>query len=162
MGSGKSHWGEIWASKYGFSFCDLDAEIEKEFGMTIELIFEKYGEEKFREVEKDRLQKFENKKNFLIACGGGAPCFFDNLEWMQKNGTIIYLKATPEYILSRIIDETSKRPLLKEVNTSELLFFIQKKLEEREPVYLKANYILDVENLNDDSLNFLENSQKFI
>lgn len=156
MGSGKSYWGHIWALQNGYTFYDLDSEIEKAFEMSIELIFEKHGEDKFRELERYHLQKFENKKNCLIACGGGAPCFFNNLEWMKQTGTIIYLKASPEYILSRIMNETSKRPLLKKLNPSELLFFIQEKLKEREPVYLKSHYIFDVEKLNNDSLNFLK------
>ena len=156
MGSGKSYWGHQWALQNGYTFYDLDAEIEKAFGMTIENIFKKRGEEKFRELERYHLRKFESNKNCLIACGGGAPCFFDNLEWMQQNGTIIYLKASPEYILMRIMGETSKRPLLKELNSSELLSFIQKKLNEREPTYLQAHYILDVTNLNNESLDFLK------
>ncbi|MEO7834799.1 MAG: shikimate kinase, partial [Ginsengibacter sp.] len=88
------------------------------------------------------------------------PCFFDNLDWMKQHGKIIYLKASPEYILNRVMDETSKRPLLKEVNSAELLFFIQKKLQEREPVYLNANHILEVDKLKKDSLNFLEKKRK--
>lgn len=156
MGSGKSYWGHKWALKNGYTFYDLDAEIEKAFEMPVEKIFEKHGEEKFRELERYHLQKFESKKNCLIACGGGAPCFFDNLGWMKQHGTVIYLKASPEYILMRIMNETAKRPLLKEVNSSELLFFIQKKLKEREPVYLKAHYILQAEKLTDDSINFLK------
>ena len=75
---------------------------------------------------------------------------------MKNNGEIIYLKAEPEDILSRVVDETLKRPLLKEVNASELLFFIQQKLKEREPVYLKAHHVLEVVNLNEDSLSFLQ------
>ncbi len=156
MGSGKSHWGHIWALKYGYTFYDLDAQIEAAFGMTVEQIFEKEGEDKFRELERYYLHKLENKKRFLVACGGGTPCFFDNLDWMKNNGEIIYLKAEPEDILSRVVDETLKRPLLKEVNAAELLFFIQQKLKEREPVYLKAHHVLDVVNLNGDSLSFLQ------
>jgi len=155
MGSGKSHWGHIWALKNGYTFYDLDIEIEKAFKMSVEEIFEKYGEEKFRELERYHLQKFLKKKKCLVSCGGGTPCFFDNLEWMKKNGNVIYLQASPDYILHRVMDETSKRPLLKEVNTSELLFFIQKKLKERGPVYLKAGHILDVNNLTEESLKFL-------
>jgi shikimate kinase len=158
MGSGKSHWGHIWALKYGYTFYDLDAQIESAFEMTIEQIFEKEGEEKFRELERYYLRKLENKKKYLLSCGGGTPCFFDNMEWMRKNGKIIYLKASPQYILERVVDETKKRPLLKEVNTSELLFFIQQKLKEREPVYLKAHHILEVEKLTEDSLKFLQQS----
>lgn len=155
MGSGKSHWGHIWALKNGYTFYDLDAEIEKANKLTVEEIFKKHGESKFREMERDHLQKFGNKKKCIVACGGGAPCFFDNMDYMLSRGEVIYLKASPEYILDRVMDETAKRPLLKEVNTSELLFFIQKKLKEREPVYSKAHHILEVTSLAKNSLKFL-------
>lgn len=154
MGSGKSHWGQIWALKYGYTFYDLDSEIEHALKMSVEEIFEKHGEEKFREVEKDHLRKFLNMNKCLVSCGGGTPCFFENLEWMKKNGVVIYLQATPQNILQRVGDETSKRPLMKEVNSAELLFFIETKLKERDPVYLQADYMLDVQQLTDDSLNF--------
>jgi len=160
MGSGKSHWGHIWALEYGYTFYDLDTEIEKAFEMRVEEIFEAHGEDKFRELERYHLRKFEKKKKYLLSCGGGTPCFFDNLEWMKEHGEIIYLKASPEYILDRVMDETTKRPLLKEVNPAELLFFIQKKLKEREPVYLKANHILEVEKLQNDSLDFIKENNK--
>jgi shikimate kinase len=152
MGSGKSHWGKIWAKKSGMLFYDLDEQIELSFELPVEQIFEKHGEEKFREMERLFLRKLENKKKYLIACGGGTPCFFDNLEWMRQHGKIIYLKASPQYILERVMDETAKRPLMKGVNPSELLFFIQTKLKEREPVYNKAHHIFEVENLNENSL----------
>lgn len=152
MGSGKSHWGRIWAKKNGYTFYDLDAQIEQAFETTVEQIFEKEGEEKFREMERYYLREFENKKKYLLSCGGGAPCFFDNVEWMKQHGQIIYLKASPQYILERVIDETSKRPLLKKVNSSELLFFIQTKLKEREPFYNQANHIFEVGKLTENSL----------
>ena len=151
MGSGKSHWGRIWAIRHGYTFYDLDEEIERDFKMTVKEIFETQGEEKFRELERSYLRNLENKKNYLISCGRGTPCFYDNMEWMKRHGQVIYLKATPKYILARIVNETLKRPLLKKVNTSELLLFIQEKLKEREPVYLKAHHILEVESLNEDS-----------
>jgi shikimate kinase len=160
MGSGKSHWGKIWAAETGYSFYDLDAQIEKAYKMTIEEIFEKKSEEKFREMERLYLRKFESKKNYLLSCGGGTPCFFDNLNFMKLHGTVIYLKASAQYLLDRVMDETKKRPLLKEVNSSELLFFIQQKLKEREPVYLQADYTLEVEKLDEDSLSFLKQNTK--
>jgi len=73
---------------------------------------------------------------------------------MKTHGKVVYLKASPEYILKRVTDETEKRPLLKKINPSELLFFIEQKLKEREPVYLMADYVLDVEKLSKDSLDF--------
>lgn len=155
MGSGKTHWGRLWASKNKLNFFDLDTEIEKAFKMTVQEIFEKKGEEKFRELERYNLRKFESRKDFLLSCGGGTPCFFDNIEWMLKHGKVIYLKASASLILEQVMHETEQRPLLKKVNPSELLFFIEKKLAEREPFYNKANYVFNVEELNGDSLSML-------
>jgi shikimate kinase len=155
MGSGKTHWGSIWAAENELPFFDLDTKIEKAFKMNITEIFEKKGEVKFRELERYHLRKFETRKNYIMACGGGTPCFSDNLEWMKSQGQIIYLKATPEHILKYVMDETEKRPVIKDVNPSELLFFIQKKLAEREPVYSQADHILDAETLDKNSLSLL-------
>ncbi len=152
MGSGKSHWGRIWAKKMKIKYFDLDTRIEKAFKMKIADIFEKKGEDKFRELEMYHLRKFENKKDFLLACGGGTPCFSDNLEWMKSQGKVFYLKATPEVIMKNLINETKQRPLLKEINRKDLLLFIQHKLIEREPYYSKADFILNTENLNENSL----------
>ena len=152
MGSGKTHWGRIWSSKSGVAFFDLDARIEKAFRMKISDIFEKKGEEKFRELERYHLRKFEHKKNFLLACGGGTPCFSDNMEWMKQQGQVFYLKAKPEMILKNVMNETSQRPVLKKINPSELLFFIEKKLIEREPYYSQADFILNAEDLHERSM----------
>lgn len=152
MGSGKTHWGKIWSERHQWEFSDLDQEIEKEEGLTISEIFEKYGEAQFREMESAQLKKFQGKGNFLLSSGGGAPCFGDNMELMGIMGTVIYLKATPQYILDRIMEEREKRPLLNKVNPAELLFFITNKLKERAPFYEKAHTILDAEQLKEDSL----------
>ena len=152
MGSGKSHWGHIWAAKNHLNFFDLDFQIEKASKMSIAGIFEKKGEEKFRELERYHLRKFANKENFLLACGGGTPCFSDNMEWMKSQGKVFYLKAPPEILLQQVMHETEKRPVIKKVNSSELLFFIEKKLKEREPYYSQANFILNVKELNENSL----------
>ena len=152
MGSGKTHWGRIWAAKSNLTFFDLDARIEDAFGMKIADIFEKKGEEKFRELERYHLRKFEHKRNFLLACGGGTPCFSDNMEWMKTQGKVFYLKAEAEFILNQVMNETEQRPLLKKINPSELLFFIQKKLREREPYYSRADFILNVEDLSEDTV----------
>ncbi|MEO6221576.1 MAG: shikimate kinase [Ginsengibacter sp.] len=152
MGSGKSHWGRIWGAKTDIPFFDLDTRIEKAFKMSVHDIFEQKGEEKFRELERYHLRKFQSKRNFLLACGGGTPCFDENMEWMKINGKVFYLKATPELILDRVMHETEQRPILKKINPSELLFFIQKKLMEREPFYARADYILNVQELDENSL----------
>jgi shikimate kinase len=152
MGSGKTHWGKLWAEKKQVNFFDLDEQIEKTIGELVADIFEKKGEDYFREMEKLVLRKFEARNNFILACGGGTPCFFDNLQWMNDTGVTVYLKTTPSEILERVITEINERPLLKKVNPSELLFFIEQKLKEREPFYTQAKYILDTHSLNIRSL----------
>lgn len=152
MGSGKSHWGRIWAEKNKLAYFDLDHEIEEETGKKINQIFEEFGEEEFRKMERDQLRKFEDKSGFLLSCGGGTPCFHQNQEWMKSKGTVIYLKARPAYLLKRVMDEVDQRPILKKTNPSELLFFIEKKLKERSASYEEADLILDAENLDETSL----------
>ena len=152
MGSGKSYWGKIWANKHKLSFFDLDHEIETAFGIPVSEIFEKHGEAKFREMEKVYLRKFERKSNYLLSCGGGTPCFFDNQDWMKSKGKVIYLKATPARLLQRVMDEVDQRPVLKGTNQAELLFFIEQKLKERSAFYEKADLVFDVEKLDENSL----------
>jgi len=152
MGSGKSHWGRIWAGKNLLTFYDLDEQIEKTVGESIANIFEKKGEENFREMERYVLRKFDVKNNFVMACGGGTPCFFENIQWMNEQGITIYLQASPPEILEKIMNETEERPLLKKLNSSELLFFIEQKLKEREPFYKQATQILDTSALTVTSL----------
>ena len=152
MGSGKTYWGKIWAEKNGLAFYDLDEEIEKKNGKTIAAIFEKEGEEYFRQIETEVLHTFSEKQNCIIACGGGAACFNENRQWMNVNGTTVYLSATLQYIFNHVIDGQHKRPLIKKLNQAELLFFIQQKLKEREPFYNQAKFILPVTELNENSL----------
>ena len=142
MGSGKSHWGKIWATHYKLGFIDLDEVIEQEEGKPVVDIFESKGEEYFRELEAKKLREITEIKNTIIACGGGTPCFKNNMEWMNEHGISIYLSATPEEILRRLVKGQAQRPLIKKLNHAELLFFIQQKLKEREPFYNQANIIL--------------------
>ncbi|MEP6584290.1 MAG: shikimate kinase [Ginsengibacter sp.] len=154
MGSGKSHWGRIWASKIGIPFYDLDERIEEGSGIKITNIFETEGEEKFRELESYHLKKFDDNNNFLLACGGGTPCFCDNIEWMKSQGKVFYLKSKPELIVKRLFDETTHRPVIKNLSPAELLPFVQNKLVERERYYLQAHHVLNVEDLDESSLSF--------
>ncbi|SRR5258706_7858253 len=157
MGSGKTYWAKLWAEKTSLIFFDLDEQIETTVGETVAQIFEKKGEGYFREMERYVMRKFSLRDNFILACGGGTPCFFDNLQWMNEHGTTIYLQASPNEILDRIINETYERPLLNKVNQSELLFFIEQKLKEREPFYKQAKHILDTNLITIDSLSEIIN-----
>ncbi len=139
MGSGKSHWGKIWSEANQFSFVDLDAVIEEKAGKTVAAIFELNGEDYFRGLETDALRTCAHLQNTIVACGGGTPCFNENMQWMNENGTTIYITCTSNEILARVLLEKEKRPLLKKLNQAELLFFIEQKVKEREPFYTQAN-----------------------
>ena len=138
MGSGKTYWGKIWASMYSFTFIDLDEVIEKKEGKSIADIFDIKGENYFREIEAEALRSFDDLENTIVACGGGTPCFYENIEWMNDIGTTIYLFSTAQEILQRVLSEQDKRPLIKKMNKGELLFFIEQKLKERENFYNSA------------------------
>ena len=144
MGSGKTHWGRLWGQQAGMSFFDLDEVIEQQEHKTIAEIFEQNGEVYFRQKETEVLKTFLEKKNCIIACGGGTPCFNNNMQWMNEHGTTVYLSATADDIVKRVITEQEKRPLIKDLHPAELLSFVEKKLKEREPFYTTAKIILPV------------------
>lgn len=152
MGTGKSHWGKLWAESKNMEFYDLDALIEEQEKASVVDIFEKAGEDYFRVKEASMLRDMLKYDNCIISCGGGSPCFYDNMQWMNDNGTTIYLSATPPYILKNVMDEKEKRPLIKKVNEAELLFFVEQKLKERAPFYGQAKLTLDAETLDTNSL----------
>lgn len=152
MGTGKSHWGKEWAERFDMSFIDLDELIEKEEQKTVLDIFEKEGEEYFRKKEAATLREKCLLNNCIISCGGGTPCFYDNMRWMNENGHTIYLSASPTYLLKNVMEEKERRPLVKNINEAELLFFIEQKLKERNPFYNQARFTLNAESLEQDSL----------
>jgi shikimate kinase len=152
MGSGKTHWGRIWANQAGMDFFDHDELIEQMEGKSIPAIFEMQGERYFREKESEVLRTFANKENCIIACGGGTPCFYGNMQWMNDNGTTIYLEAAPAQLMNRLTAEKDKRPLLNHMKDIELLSFIEQKFKEREPSYRLANVVLPVDALDPHSL----------
>jgi shikimate kinase len=148
MGSGKTHWGKLWAAKANINSIDLDAEIEKAVGKTVAQIFEEDGEDFFRQKETQVLQNVKLSQPAVVACGGGTPCFNNNLAWMNEHGKTIYLKTSVSTILQRVLLEQEKRPLLKKMNTAELQFFIEQKLKEREVFYNGASVCLEENELS--------------
>lgn len=145
MGTGKTHWGRLWAAEKGLHFFDLDEEVEKKHGLPVAEIFEKSGEEQFRNWEKEALHAFGEKDNFILSCGGGTPCFFDNMKWMNEQGITLYLKTPPPVLAARLMKEKDHRPLVKYKNESELESYISQKLTEREKFYTAAKIILETE-----------------
>lgn len=151
MGSGKSYWGKKWASANDYTFTDLDEVIENAEGKTIADIFEIKGEDYFREIEATYLRNLAGANNTIVACGGGTPCFHENMQWMNDHGITIYLSTSSPEILERVLLEQEKRPLLKKMNPAELLFFIEQKLKERAPFYNAAKHILPSGNLSEQT-----------
>ena len=152
MGTGKSHWGKQWAEVNNMQSFDLDTLIETEEQASVVDIFEKAGEDYFRVKEASMLRDLSKNDNCIISCGGGAPCFYENMQYMNENGITVYLSATPAYILQNVLLEKEKRPVIKNINEAELLFFIEQKLKERFPFYTQANLTLNAETLDVNSL----------
>lgn len=152
MGSGKTHWGRIWANLSGWSFLDLDQKIEEEEKLTVEEIFDKKGEVYFRKRETAALRDTQHLSQTLIACGGGTPCHDDNMQWMNEQGFTVYLKDTPVRLMENILSDSESRPLLRQVNKGEMLFFIEQKLKEREMHYLSARMICPLNEVSEQSI----------
>ncbi len=148
MGTGKTHWGQIWARQSGYSFIDLDAIIEQDEKSTVADIFANKGEEYFRKKESRLLRQMKDKNKTIVACGGGTPCFFDNMEWMNANGTTVWLKADPDFIIKNTNKLPGTRPLLQGMEEKEMRAFIRSKLSDREQFYRQAGIILDAESIS--------------
>ena len=145
MGAGKTTIGKALASNLGLMFYDLDWYIETRMHRTVAEIFEERGEEGFREIEHNMLHEVAEFENVVISCGGGTPCFYDNMEYMNRQGTTLYLKASPEVLAAHLRMGKSVRPLILGKNDEELRQFIIESLERREPYYSMAKYTLDVD-----------------
>ena len=144
MGAGKTTVGKVLAKELGLQFYDLDWYIEGRMHKTVSQIFAERGEEGFRDVERNMLREVAEFENVVISCGGGTPCFFDNMDYMNLQGDTVYLKATPEVLYSHLEMGRVERPLLKGKTPEEMKEFIAKQLSQREPYYLKAKHVLDV------------------
>lgn len=143
MGSGKTTWGKKLANAIDLPFIDLDHEIVTAIGMTIPEYFEQYGEDKFREQEREILH-LQKGKIAVISTGGGTPCYFNNMKWLLEHGTVVYLEHSPQSLWNRLSkSDVHKRPSLKGLKGDHLLHFIENKLQERAPFYRQAQIIID-------------------
>ncbi len=142
MGSGKTYWADWLSSKLNIPSFHLDEELEKTEGKTVAEIFTKNGENYFRQKETEALKSFANKDDFILSTGGGAPCFFDNMEWMNKHGITIWIDVPLEIIASRLKKEKSHRPLIASVEDDNLENFLAQMREKRKHFYSKAQHQL--------------------
>lgn len=143
MGSGKSVFGKKLAAFLGLDFVDLDSLIEENYRMTIPGIFSQFDETVFRNLETEVLQKFINNDNFVLSCGGGTPCFNNNMEIINKNGISIYIKLKPKTLADRLANSKTKRPLIKDLDSNELILKIEEMLTKRDVYYKKATITIE-------------------
>ena len=147
MGSGKSLVAKQLEEILGWERFELDDLIEKSENNSISEIFKSKGELYFRKLEKKLFDELLLiNRNIIISTGGGTPCYFDNFKSLQhKNSVSIYLNASIKTIIDRIENEVEKRPMLHNLNKSELEEFIAKHLFERSYYYLKCKHKLSVD-----------------
>ncbi len=144
MGAGKTTIGKALAKDLGLQFYDLDWYIESRRRKKIAQIFAEMGEEKFRHIEQAMLHEVAEFEDVIISCGGGTPCFYDNIDYMNQQADVVYLKAEPEVLYKHLLMSKNERPLLKGKSPEELIAFIREQLAYREQFYSKAQHTLDV------------------
>jgi len=153
MGSGKTHWGNILSEKLKLPFFDLDEQIVTAESKTINEIFAEKGEEYFRLKEREMLHTItESQTGFVMSCGGGAPCYFNNIEYMNQAGTTVWLNTPMEVLFNRLLKEKEQRPLLKGLSDDQLKVFIKKKFSDRKIYYEQADISVEDEHITLDQL----------
>lgn len=141
---GKTTVGKALAKELGLTFYDLDWYIEERFHTKVSKVFAEEGEERFRDLERRMLHEVAEFENVVVSCGGGTPCFYDNMDYMNRTGQTFYLKASPETIMQHLRISRGERPLLKGKTPDELRAYIVEQLARREPFYHKAGHTIDV------------------
>jgi shikimate kinase len=153
MGCGKTHWGKQLSQKLQIPFFDLDNVIEEKEEKDITSIFAEMGEEYFRMLEKDVLYMLtESHESFVMACGGGTPCFFNNIDYMKSRGTTVWINCSVDCLHSRLVNEKDKRPLISNIPDEELKGFIIKKFSDRKIFYQQAQVVLSEDDVTLDAL----------
>lgn len=139
MGCGKSTLGRALGAVTGLEFIDLDHYIENRFHASVSELFASRGEEGFRRAEQAMLDEVSQFSDVIIACGGGTPCFFDNIGLMNSRGLTVWLNTPIDRLYERLQRNRSKRPILASKSDAELMDFITEALRAREQYYSKAS-----------------------
>ena len=149
MGAGKTTIGKVLAKELGMQFYDLDWYIEGRMHKTIPQIFAERGEEGFRQIEHNMLHEVAEFEDVIISCGGGTPCFFDNIDYMNSVGETVFLDVDIRVLFRRLKIAKQQRPLLDGKSDEELMQFIQEALQNRLPFYTRAKHTFNGEKLED-------------
>ena len=149
MGAGKTTLGKAFARALGLTFVDLDWYIEERYHKTVRQIFAERGEDGFRDLEKRMLHEVGDFENVVISVGGGTPCFFDNMDYMNQAGETVFLDVDVKVLFRRLKAAKQQRPLLADKNDEELTAFIVEALQKRLSFYTQAKHVFNGEQLED-------------
>ncbi|ATL49845.1 shikimate kinase [Chitinophaga caeni] len=152
MGAGKTYWGKQLAEHLGLPFYDIDEVIVEEEGMPVSDIFAEKGEDYFRMRETEVLKDVSEQPEFLVSCGGGTPCFSDNMDWMNNQGITVWINPSIETMVERLQRKKYKRPLIQDLTDDDLSAFVEKKLNERIQFYQLSQKIITADELSLDYL----------
>jgi shikimate kinase len=148
MGCGKTYWGRQLGPALGIPFIDLDAKIEESAGKSINAIFAEEGEEYFRQLEKETLHLLsESHPEFVMATGGGTPCFYKNIDYMKEIGRTVWINCSVDCLYSRLIKERESRPLVRDLGEEQLRAYIHRKHGDRRIFYQQADVIVETDDL---------------
>ena len=147
MGAGKTTLGKAFARELNVPFIDLDWYIEERFHKSIRELFVERGEASFRELERNMLHEVSEFEDVIISTGGGTPCFFDNMDYMNGHGQTVFLDVHLDILFNRLRVATHQRPILQGKTDEELRAFIADALEKRAPFYVQARYRFDAGHL---------------
>ena len=149
MGAGKTTLGKAFARAMGLTFIDLDWYIEERFHKTIRELFTERGQDAFRDLERRMLHEVGEFEDVVISVGGGTPCFFDNVDYMNSVGETVFLDVDIPVLFRRLKIAKHQRPLLDGKSDEELMQFIQESLQNRLPFYTRAKHTFNGEKLED-------------
>lgn len=153
MGCGKSVLGKRLASGLGLEFDDLDKLIEEKYKMTVPGIFSRFDEDVFRKIESEMLNTFSSSKdNFVLSCGGGTPCFNNNMTIINSSGISIYIKLNAKTLTDRLLKSKTNRPLIKNIPPDLLLPKVSELLKQREFFYNQAQIVVDGINIKSEDI----------
>lgn len=138
MACGKTTFGRALARATGREFIDLDFYIEQRFRRSVSRIFAEEGEQEFRRMEAAMLREAGEFENVVISCGGGTPCFSDNMDYMLGRGTTLFLEASENRIVERLLANSSRRPLMAGKSPEEIKTAVSEGLAARLPYYSRA------------------------
>lgn len=153
MGCGKTYWGRQLGKQLQLPFFDLDTVIEEKEEKTITAIFEQEGEERFRLLEKEVLHLLtESHASFVMATGGGTPCYYKNIDYMKSMGIVVWINCSVDCLHGRLLRQKAKRPLIKDLDDDQLRSFIVKKMADRKIYYQQAHISFSDDQIKLDQL----------